>query len=490
MEKQNPEAIQIDFNPDLFNDLYWHLEEDFQNPDIRFIFLYGGSSASKTYTAVQQVITRMLRHQENTLILRKFSTDIKDSIYSDFKGVVSSWELNDFFVFQQNLIICPSTGSYVRFRGLDDSEKVKGISNFKRVILEEISQFDEKDFKQIRKRLRGKEGQQIIGIFNPISEEHWLKINLFDKQGLRKVDTNTNITSKEISDKGNFVVYKVTYLNNKYIVGPHFVDKHTIDDFEVDKINDNAYYQIYALGNWGRLRTGGEFWKSFDPNRHVVENDKRQLFRPDLPIHMTWDDNVNPYLPCSLWQTENKKIWQIDEFAFEDPLNNTKHVCNEFMKRYPAHVVAGLFVYGDRTAIKEDTAKEKGDNFYTGILKHLYDYRPRLRMPSGNPPVNKSRNFVDECYAVEFEGISIRIGSNCKKSIHDYTYTLEDQNGNVWKAEIRNPETNVKYQEFGHFSDAKRYLFTMLFPQEYQLYLTGRKGMNITKGRSNRRNGY
>lgn len=487
---ENNQITKIDFNPDLFNDLYWHLEQDFQNPDIRFIFLYGGSSASKTFTAVQQVVTRMLRYSENTLILRKFSTDIKDSIYSDFKGIVSDWGLTDYFIFQQNLVICPSTGSYVRFRGLDDSEKVKGIANFKRVILEEISQFDEADFKQIRKRLRGREGQQIVGIFNPISEEHWLKVNLFDKQDLRDVETNTNITSKQLSSKGNFVVYKVTYLNNKYIVGPHFIDKHTIDDFEHDKIHDFAYYQIYALGNWGRLRTGGEFWKDFDPNKHVVDNDKRQLYRPDLPIHMTWDDNVHPYLPCSLWQIEGKKVWQIDEFAFSDPLNTTKHVCNEFIKRYPSHSVPALFVYGDRTAIKEDTAKEKGENFYTVILRFLADYRPRLRMQSANPAVEKSGQFVNECYSVEFEGISIQIGANCKKSIHDYTYTLEDQNGKIWKKEVVNPVTKVKYQEFGHFSDAKRYLLTMLFPQEYQLYLTGRKGMNITKGKSGRRNGY
>ena len=146
------QTIKIDFNRELFNDIYWHLEEDFSNEDIRYIFLYGGSSASKTYTVVQEIITRMLTHpEENTLVLRKFGTDIKDSVYSDFKGIVNDWGLNDYFIFQQNFVLC-SNGSYVRFRGLDDSEKVKGISNFKRVVLEELSQFDEVDLKQIRKR--------------------------------------------------------------------------------------------------------------------------------------------------------------------------------------------------------------------------------------------------------------------------------------------------------------------------------------------------
>ena len=128
---------------------------------------------------------------ENALILRKYATDIKDSIFADFKNIISLWELNDFFTIQQNYIVCNYTGSFVRFRGLDDSEKVKGISSFKRVILEEVTQFDEVDFKQVRKRLRGREGQQIIGIFNPVSESHWIKENIFD---LEKWVTSSNIT--------------------------------------------------------------------------------------------------------------------------------------------------------------------------------------------------------------------------------------------------------------------------------------------------------
>lgn len=49
-------------------------------------------------------------------------------------------------------------------------EKIKGISNYKRVILDEWSEFDSEDYKQVRKRLRGKLGQQIITTFNPIKE--------------------------------------------------------------------------------------------------------------------------------------------------------------------------------------------------------------------------------------------------------------------------------------------------------------------------------
>ena len=98
---------------------------------------------------------------ENALILRKYAVDIRDSIYADFKEVITEWGLENYFLLQQNFIMCKTSGAYARFRGLDDSEKIKGIKGFKRVILEEVSQFDEVDFKQIRKRLRGAAGQQI-----------------------------------------------------------------------------------------------------------------------------------------------------------------------------------------------------------------------------------------------------------------------------------------------------------------------------------------
>lgn len=481
------ETIEIDFNPDLFNNIYWHLKDAVENDSIRYIFAYGGSSASKTFSLVQLTVVKMLEDPEyNTLVMRKFATDIRDSIYADFKGVINDWGLAELFTIQQNFIKCNVTGAFVRFRGLDNSEKVKGISKFKKVVLEEVSQFDEADYKQIKKRLRGMSGQQIIGLFNPISEEHWIKKNVFDTEDLQPIDTD--ITGKWINKKGNFLVLKVTYMDNKYIVGPHFIDQHVIDDFEKDKETDYAYYSIYALGNWGKIRTGGEFWKDFNANRHVksnvLVNGRFAMFDPEKAIHMTWDENVNPYLTCLLWQIhikDGKKVAkQFDEICLEDPRNRVKHICAEFIKRYPSPIVNGLLIYGDRSSIKEDTKKEKGENFYTEVGSHLKDYKPSLRMQSVNPPIVTSGNFINEIYAREYEGISIEIGENCKKSIFDYSYAMEDSDGTLKKSKKKNPVTEVTYEEFGHCSDAKRYFMTVAFASEFDKYKKGGKTINIT----------
>ena len=486
------EKIEFDIDPDLFNNVYWHLKRAFEDETVRFIFAFGGSSASKTYSVVQLQIIQMLSGEdENALILRKFAVDIKDSIYHDFKTIISDWGLTDYFKVQINYIECVLTGSFCRFRGLDDSEKVKGITGFKRVILEEISQFDELDFKQIKKRLRGRKGQQIVGIFNPISEEHWLKTNVFDLEESTEVESD--ISGYWVNKNKNTVILKTNYLDNVYIVGRWkdgeltggFVDQHVIDDFEKDKLTDNAYYQIYGLGNWGKLRTGGEFWKDFDPNRHI----RKLAWNEDLPIHLSFDENVNPYMTCLVWQLDGKKAYQIDEICLPDPLNRRHHVCNEFKKRYPLDRVKGLFIYGDRTSKKEDTGKEKGENFFTDIQKYLTEYHPTLRLQSVNPSVKQSGDFINSIYAGRTE-IEILIDERCKKSVYDYQYALEDSDGTIKKTKKTNPVTKVTYEEFGHASDALRYIITMAFANEYQIYLSGGRHSIPTLGKNISKNSY
>jgi phage terminase large subunit len=467
--------LKFDFNPDIFNNVYWHLKAAFLNLAIRFIWVYGGSSASKTYSVVQLIIIRMLEgRDENTMVLRKYAVDIKDSIYSDFTGIIKSWGLDDYFICQQNYIVCKITGSYVRFRGLDDSEKIKGLANFKRVVLEEISQFDENDLKQIRKRLRGRAGQQIIGIFNPVSEEHWIKTKVFDMEVLNEVPTD--IAGMWVNEQGNLVIMKTNYLDNKYIVGPNFVDQHTIDDFEKDKINDYEYYRIYGLGDWGKIRTGGEFWKKFNASLHV----NKLTWDKSLPIWLSCDENVNPYIPWEVWQLKGKHAQQIDEIFLEDPRNRVVHAAAEFRKRYPADQVAGLFVGGDRTSIKEDTKKEKGENYFTDIMSNLKEYRPILKIQSVNPSVVQSGNFINEIYSGESaSGITIGISDTCKKSIYDYQYTQEDSDGKIFKSMKKHPVTKVPFQEFGHATDCKRYLITCNYANEYLAFTNKKKGLGI-----------
>ena len=61
-KSRQSEDIQVDINPELFNNVYWHLLDAFDDLRIRFIWLFGGSSAGKTYSVVQlQIVKNALR---------------------------------------------------------------------------------------------------------------------------------------------------------------------------------------------------------------------------------------------------------------------------------------------------------------------------------------------------------------------------------------------------------------------------------------------
>jgi hypothetical protein len=152
--------------------------------------------------------------------------------------------------------------------------------------------------------------------------------------------------------------------------------------------------------------------------------------------------------------------------------------------------VKGLFIYGDRTSIKEDTKLAKGENFYTKIQQHLAEYAPRLRMQSANPSVVQSGGFINEIYRSNFENITIFVNDTCKKSLFDYQYALEDSDGTIKKSKKTNPVTKVSYEEFGHCSDCLRYFITVAFATEYQSYLQGGRKSIITIGRNRNKSGY
>lgn len=461
----------IEFEEGVFNEIYHEIDELWNDENIRYGFIYGGSSSSKTYSVVQKEVNYMMEGQgNNSLIFRKFSTDIDNSIFQDFKTIISDWGLGEYFKIQKHYIECKLTGSFTVFKGLDDSEKIKGLSGFKKIIMEEFNQFDFADFKQAKKRLRGMTGQQIIGIFNPVSEMSFIKTEIFDNETFTELPTK--IQSKQTNETGDTIVLRTCYLDNIWIVGDGvgggFIDKHVIADFERDKINDINYYNIYALGHWGKLRTGGEFLKQFKTEKHVGN----YSYNDSLPLHVTFDENVLPYLTCNVFQLENGMLRQIDEIMLKDPLNTLKDTCEEFMKRYGANRM-GLFVYGDATSKKQDTKLQKGQNFYLLIKGYFSKLKPIFRVPKSNPSVIMSRNFTNDLLAGLIEGVSLGFDSKCRNSINDYQYCTEDEEGKVNKKVIKDKVSGLSWQEYGHATDCLRYILTAMFLEKYKKFMKG-----------------
>ena len=475
--------MDITFNKDLFNPIYWHIQKYMNDPNIRYIYLYGGSSAAKTFSVVQKIIHTTIKEQSNTMVLRKYSSDIEDSIYSDFSGIISDWDLQYLF-FKIKHKIKFRFGGLIRFRGLDDSEKIKGIALYKRVVMEEMSQFSHEDFKQIRKRLRGAANQQIIGLLNPISEEHWVKKEIIDRQNWtelpRKIDgVKYSELYKDsfvkINEAGNTILIKTTYKDNYWIIGhPEkknvgFFDKHVINDFEEDRKFDFQYYQVYALGNWGKLDSGAEFYKDFNYSIHVGKT----VYDPSEPLHLSFDENVSPYMACTIYQLhENKTVHQIDEICLRHPRNTLQHTITEFIKRYNTHK-SGLFLYGDATSRKADVKLEKGYNFFMLILRALGMFNAVIRVPLSNPSVLIRGMWINQIFQGRIKEINVLIGDNCPETISDFKYLKEDSEGKKLKEMVKDGTTKVRYQRYGHTTDTFDYFLTKVFNEDFNEFMGG-----------------
>lgn len=477
-------ALKLDKN--WFNPLYFIINELAKDDTIRTILIFGGKSSSKTVSICQFLVKDNYVKASNTIAYRKESNIIPTTLKKSFNLAVSSLRLSPVVETQDRRYLVSNQGkglSEIVLKGIDAEEKAKGLESYKYLYLDELNQFEQAEYEQFEMSLRGMPGQKVFASWNPVDENSWVKKELVDTYDF--VDTDYVLPSDtsyvKRSTCGKVILINTNYKDNFWITGSPcgtygFHDQNLIAIYENMRLKNYNSYRVNVLGEWGKTTFGGEFWKEFEPEKHVndIGWDK------SAPIWLSCDENVNPYLPWTVWQIKGKHAQQIDEIFMKDPKNRVVHAAREFANRYPLSEVSGLFVGGDRTSWKEDTKKEKGENYFTDIMSALNDYRPVLKLQSVNPSVVQSGNFINDIYSGNSSsGITIGINAKCKQSIYDYQYTLEASDGTISKKTKPHPVTKVPYQEFGHASDCKRYLITHNFASEYLAFINKKKGLGV-----------
>ena len=493
------------------NPVGFYLLRFLQDLTIRFIILFGGSSSGKSYSVAQIILIFTLWEGSNTLVMRKVGASIRDSIYQDFKTAADQLGITNLFRFSDGVktITCLSNGARIVFKGLDDSEKIKGLSSFKRVVLDEESEFEEEDYKQIRKRLRGMVGQQIITTFNPIKETHWIKTQIFDKEKWHDIPKTVEIAGRELPPQltdvksirmnepksilnprtkeieehpSDTVVIQTTYLNNFWVVGSPdgtygFYDEQCVADFERDRLNDPDYYIVYALGEWGVILTGSEFFSSFNRGVHtgVCEYD------PTLPVHISVDSNVLPYISCTYWQISldggKKHIRQIGETCADSPNNTVRKAAKLVAKRLHEMGVDKVILHGDASTRAANNIDDEKRSFHDLFIDTMQKEGIEVidKVSNKNPSVPMSGEFINAIFDAVLPGLQITIDENCKVSTEDYMSVQKDVNGGILKTKVKNKITMQTYEEHGHISDTFRYVVVDMLREEFLLFSNRRK---------------
>ncbi len=205
---------------------------------------FGGSSSGKSYFLAQRCVMDILKGGRNYLIVRKAQTAVKKSVFNEITKAINTFKVSKLFdINKSDMTITCHNGYQIIFSGLDDVEKIKGVTPQKGIItdvwVEEATDCDYEDIKQLKKRLRGrsKAAKRLTMSFNPIYQQHWIFLEFFAPLGWTEAD-------KEYHDE-HLSILKTTYLDNPYLT------KETVYDLEHE--SDPYWYNVYSLGNFGVL---------------------------------------------------------------------------------------------------------------------------------------------------------------------------------------------------------------------------------------------
>ncbi len=421
------------------------------------LILYGGSIRSgKTFAGLAGLILLSIAYPGSRwAVVRKDLQTIK-------KNTLPSWDkikpIN--FIKSHNhetQTVTFQNGSQIIFFG-ENYDKDKEFNRWrglevKGFLLEEINELQETGYFKAIERAGSyiiKGGKQppplILATTNP--SRGWVKERFYDRDKAGTLPKEMIFIPANIRD-------------NPYIPAEYRESLKDLPRYE---------YEVFVNGNWDiQLKVGGEFLKDFELDNHVAP----VAFDPAKTLHISLDENVQPYITLSLWQISDKEIYQVGELLGKPPNNTVKKLAGMLLRwLHNKEYNDMIFIYGDRTSLKEDTKLERGQNFFTILQREIEGggYHTRMRLPKINPAVALSGNFVNAIFEMEFDGLKITIGEHCKESINDYVLTKENPEGGILKVKTKDSVTGISYEANGHITDALRYFICEAFKKSYQKY--------------------
>lgn len=215
-----------------------------KNSTARINILRGGTRSSKTYSLAQHIIFNKLITGNDRVIIIAMKTlpALKKTAMKLVLDLLDEYIGHNNYTFNKTDRELRYRNNLLYFMSLDEPHKAASL-DYNDLWLEEAVDFTYEDFKQFNMRSSRKgDNNQLFLSFNPTSALSWIKVELIDKQ--------TTGLAEHIS----------TYKDNIKNLRPEIIQ--VIEDL----INqDQNFYKIYALGQWGVLENiiyGN--WKTYD----------------------------------------------------------------------------------------------------------------------------------------------------------------------------------------------------------------------------------
>ena len=390
-------AINIKLSKKLFNETYYPYLLDYKH---RYEVYYGGAGSGKSVFVAQKLIFKALNQKRKILVIRKVGTTLKDSVFQLINDTLKEWKIYN--LCQVNLstytITLPNDSVFL-FKGLDDREKIKSITDITDIWCEEATELAEDDYTQLDLRLRAlKPDLQLICSFNPVSKANWVYKKWF---------------AFSVQPNGDTFILKTTYKDNR------FLPKAYINALEEKQQTNYSYYKIYALGEFCSLD------KLVFSNWETADFDNREI-NGVLLVGLDFGFvNDTTALIASLLDEENKRLYIFKEWGATGKTN--KEI---------ADVITALGF--SKSVIIADSAEPKS------IEELRRDGISRIREST------KGKDSI--IHGIQkLQNYKIIIHPACEKIItefENYSWKKDKQSGEY---------INQPIDEFNHFIDALRY---------------------------------
>lgn len=428
-----------------YNPLFFILNEIRKRPTIRRVFVYGGKSSSKTVSITQLFAKEAVRCNASTIAFRKENSTVPTTLKKSFNLAIKTQYLNPAFEVQDRKYI--AKGAEIVLKGLDEEEKAKGIESYKYVYLDELNQFLYEELLQFDMSLRGIEGQQLYGSWNPVSETNWIKTEIIDKDEWVQFEDfylpNPD-SFVRISLDGSTILIKTNYEDNYWIVGNTgygYRDNNLIRLYNDLKTKDPEAYRVNVQGEWGVIKPGDPYVYAFDVNKHVGTT----ALSINHELYLSFDFNISP-ISCGVFQHYNNWIYGIESLKLDN--SDIYKMCDYIRVKYPGFM---YIVTGDATGRASSALVKDGINYYTVIKEKLNLSIGQMKVPSVNPNVEENRMLVN---AVFHSGNVLLDKEKCGPLIFDCQYVAVTETGSIDKGSRTDPKKR------SDFLDGFRYYAT------------------------------
>lgn len=227
-------TINLNISKQIFCPIYLPYLYDYSK---RYNVYYGGRASGKTKFIMQKLLIKGLRERRTILLMRKQTTQLRDSVWKEMLQTISDFHLLDYFSVNKTefRITCNINGTEFKCLGLDEPEKIKGFADISDVFMDEVTGFNKEDVELIDGTLRSPKFKlplQMYFSFNPISKANFVYTYFGFDSGI--VPPNT-------------FILKSTYLDNP------FLGANVAERYEALKQRDYQRWQIEALGDFVSL---------------------------------------------------------------------------------------------------------------------------------------------------------------------------------------------------------------------------------------------